>query len=224
MAFNKKTAYTAFGLLAIGAVAFVYTEPDAPAKKPKTTRTTTKSKAKGDTTQITEEDLKAKFPRVSSVAKDAFQPGVTTGKGGAAKPATQLKPLILPAPPVKPVEGVMALSNWTLTGISLVDGVRTALIENKASGDSTFLKTGSLWKGLRVASITGDTLNFIEPNGKIRPVTFPAPPEEKVATRRNEEFTDPGAETPTAPRTSRRGRNANVAGLTGPATENGAQP
>ncbi|MGC4044514.1 MAG: hypothetical protein QM758_12035 [Armatimonas sp.] len=222
--FNKKTAYMAFGLLAIGALAYVYTEPETAAKKVKVP-TTSKKTAKSDDVQITPEDLKANFPRVSSATKDAFRPGVSTGKGGAAKPTTPLRPVVIPPPPAKQVEGVAALSAWTLTGISLIDGIRTALIENKGSGDSTFLKTGSLWKGLQVTSITSEELVFLEPGGKQLRVTFPVPPEEKTTVQRamNDAPADPGTETPRVPRNSRRQRGATLAGLTGPATENGAQ-
>jgi len=77
-----------------------------------------------------------------------------------------------------------------------------------------------------VASIPSDELVFLEPSGKLRRVTFPAPPEEKIATSRNQEFAQPGDESPVAPRTrqARRTNRTNVAGVTGPVTENGAQP
>jgi hypothetical protein len=221
--FNKKTAYAVFGLLAIGAVVFVYTEPETPAKKSARLRAGTRSTAKADGSLITEEDLNARFPRYAPPTKDAFRPGVTTGKGtGKPKPVQRIAPLILPPPPLKPAEGSLILDAWTLTGISVIDGVQTALIENKASGDTVFVKPGSLWKGLRVASIGSGALVFIEPGGKTRRMTFPVPPEEKVIKTATLPGDASAPETPVpAPRTP---RAATVAGQPGPATENGAQP
>jgi hypothetical protein len=224
---NKKTVYTVFGMIAAGVLIYVYTEPEAVGKKAVRKTATSRTAKKEEGSLITEEDLKARFPRYSQPLRDVFQPGVTTGKAAVAlkakpAPARRVAPLILPPP--RPVKPEVDLAAWTLTGVSLVNGVKTALIENKATSESVFVKPGSLWKGLRIASVESDALVLIEPTGKTRRLAFPAPPEEKVARVRPDatEQVDPGQ--PALPQPPRVPRGATVAGEPGPAASNGVQP
>jgi hypothetical protein len=209
---------------AIGVGAWFFTEPEAGAKKKaaRTASTSTRS-AKDADSNLTPEDLKTRFPRYSGAVRDAFRPEISTArpKLAAPKPAPTLMPVVLPAPPKKSTQSV-ALDAWTLTGISVVDGEKTALIENKATSDMVFVRAGTSWKGLRVLAIETGALVFALPDGTPRRMTFPVPPEEKVAASRpaapDETSAPPPAFTPRAP------RGASVAGSPGTATENGAQP
>ncbi len=209
---------------AIGVGAWFLTEPESAAKKKAARVGTTTARGNKDAEGIvTAEDLKARFPRYAGAARDAFRPDISTSKPPAPpKPAPKLLPVILPAPPKKSVASV-ALDAWTLTGISWVNGEKTALIENKASGDSVFVRAGTDWKGLRVLAIETGALVFALPDGSPRRLTFPVPPEEKKVAATapdasSSEAAPPPAFTPRAP------RGASVAGSPGTATENGAQP
>lgn len=154
---SRPVIYVAvLGVIAYAAV--VLTEPDAPAKKvaPRTAKTTVTA-PKG----YTEEDLKASFPRYLSKEKDAFKPVVVakqrslpgTAPAGGALPGNlaQLAGL---------EKGV-----WLLTGVTSVNGVRSALVENGSTGESIFLKPGTVWKGLRVAAVESDAVVLVGPQG-----------------------------------------------------------
>ena len=140
---SRPVIYVAvLGVIAYAAV--VLTEPDAPAKKvaPRTAKTTVTA-PKG----YTEEDLKASFPRYLSKEKDAFKPVGGALPGNLAQLAGLEK-------------GV-----WLLTGVTSVNGVRSALVENGSTGESIFLKPGTVWKGLRVASVESDAVVLVGPQG-----------------------------------------------------------
>jgi hypothetical protein len=208
-------------LAAVGVGAWFFTEPEAGAKK-KAARTATASArtAREADSNLTPEDLKTRFPRYSGAARDAFRPEISTARPKlvAPRPAPPLMPVVLPAPPKKSTASV-ALDAWTLTGISVVDGEKTALIENKATSDMAFVRAGTSWKGLRVLAIETGALVFALPDGSPKRLTFPVPPEEKVAASKpaapDETSVPPPAFTP---------RRTSVAGSPGTATETGAQP
>jgi hypothetical protein len=61
-----------------------------------------------------------------------------------------------------------------LTGITSINGVRSALIENGSAGESVFLKAGDIWKGMRVAAVEPNALVVVSPAGKKTRFGFPS--------------------------------------------------
>ena len=180
---KKKTSPVVWVLIGGACVAaYVLTEPDATPRKKTTTARTTARTATGSQGGVTPEDLTAKFPRYAGPARDAFQPKVVAVKP-ATKTAMKASPLVLPPPrPVVVTLNAVSLDAWTLTGINVVNGARSALLENKTSGESVFLKAGANWNTFKVGSIEPSALVLIGPTGTVKRLGFPEAPPEKVAS------------------------------------------
>lgn len=148
---------------AAGYAAVIFTEPDAVKKK-----ATANAAAHSGVTPppgFTEADMTAKFDRYNGPITDAFKPKVVLKKPTpGASPAAQ--------PPV-------ATGIWTLTGIALTDGQRSALVENSNTGESVFLKAGDQWSGLKVVSVEPTEVIFVNAEGKRTRLTFAVTVEEK---------------------------------------------
>jgi hypothetical protein len=148
----------------LGAVAYaavVLTEPEKPVTKAVRRAAPAAEAPKGFAPQ----DLNASFPRYAARARDAFLPKVVSSPSAVAAAPTGAAP--------DPASS-LAAGVWMLTGISSVNGVRTALLENGAAGESVFLKNGDIWNGLRVAAIEPSALVMVSPSGKKTRFGFPA--------------------------------------------------
>jgi len=149
---SRLIIYTLVGAVAIYAYV-LQTTPDKTTKK--TTKHTTIHKTVANAVDgITDEDLNAHFARYAASAKDPFVPAI------ALRPSTP---------------GVLGETGgqWSLTGVNTIDGVTTATVENPASNDSVFLKVGDSWNGLRVTSITADSVAFQNALGQPTTLSFP---------------------------------------------------
>lgn len=109
----------------------------------------------------TKEDYKAKFEPVSVALKNSFKPliskaGIGGGKNTNVTVAMNEVPSIFAG----------GEANWTYTGTVTIDGVREALLENKSSGDSVFLRTGDKWKGMSITSVGEDSVSIIAASGQ----------------------------------------------------------
>lgn len=232
---KKKTSPVVWVLIAGACVAaYVLTEPDTtPAKKKSTTRLGSSKTAGAD--GFTPEDLTAKFPRYSGPARDAFQPKVVAKV--AAKAPVKTTPLTLPPPrPVTVTLPAMSLDAWTLTGINVVNGSRSALLENKTSGESVFLKAGANWNTFKVGAVEPGALVLIGPTGTVKRIGFPEAPPEKVAGAAPADVPAPNVNLPNltpgapsaTPEPTRRRRNRVRTGDTvaqnADASQNGVQP
>jgi hypothetical protein len=94
---------------------------------------------------VTDDDYGAQdktihFPRYKGGIRDPFLPGVAP-VDSAGGPATDR-------------------AGWALTGITMLNGVTSALLENATTGDSKFLKAGDSWNGLRVLRVESDSVVF----------------------------------------------------------------
>jgi hypothetical protein len=89
---------------------------------------------------ILPQDLTAHFPRYSGGKRDPFIPLVASAATSASSQANQ--------------------GEWLLTGISSINGVPSALVENSSTGESAFLTDGESWRGLKVKSISSDSVVF----------------------------------------------------------------
>jgi hypothetical protein len=168
-------------ILVLGAVAYaivILTEPDTPARKAARKATTSTSKSLGGE-GITAEDLKAHFPPYTSLHKDAFQP-LILGKKSKPKnleprPTPDPKPIVITVKPPLPLD-------WNLTGITLTNGVRMALLENTSKTETIFLKEGDSWHGMQVKRIDADQVVLIQSDGNPYRMVFAAPTEIKPTT------------------------------------------
>lgn len=97
----------------------------------------------------TEEDRTAKFDPVAAPAKNTFKP-IIAKVAKTATTGTQMNTL--------PPAFAGGEANWVYTGTAEIDGILQALLENKSTGDSVFLRVGDTWKGIYVEEITEDTL------------------------------------------------------------------
>jgi hypothetical protein len=105
-----------------------------------------------------EDDTGAHFPRYVGTDHDPFIPAVSQDNPQAGGPGS-----------------LMNGGKWTLTGIESIDGITSALVEDSVSNQSVFLQVGDKWGGLRVASISDDSIDFINPLGQVTQLGFPAP-------------------------------------------------
>lgn len=156
-------------------VIVLYTEPAKPPKK--VTKRSTVGAASAAPQGFLPEDMTAHFAAYQSkgAPKDAFRPGIS-----AKRPQTNA----LPSGPK--LGGLFSplgtRGSWTLTGVNVINGKRSALIENPLSGDSMFLKVGDLWNGLQVAAIESDTVVFVNSLGQHTELKFMDPADDSTTT------------------------------------------
>lgn len=145
-----------------GVAVYFLTEPEG-GKKSNTRRTTTTRSAAPE--GFKEEDLTARFPRIAAPVRDVFQPKVLSKKTQplSVTPQAGLEKVVKPT--------------WTLTGIYLQNGVRMALLENAASGESQSVTVGQSWMGQPIIAIRTDGVLFA--NGTR--MVFPEPEEASAA-------------------------------------------
>jgi hypothetical protein len=156
----------------LGAVAYaavLLTEEKPPPRKaaPRVTASGPKAPA-----GFTAADMTASFPRYQGKNRDAFAPKVVAKKRAAETVAGGL------APPLPPA---IATGVWVLTGISSVNGVPSALVENGSTGESVFLKQGDLWSGMTVKAIEPEAVILVNAMGKSTRLVFAQPPDEEKA-------------------------------------------
>lgn len=170
---SRPVIYTIVAGAALYAVV-LFTEPETPTRRPgaASARTSAASRASRDTgSNITKEDLNAEFPRYAPAipaARNPFKPGVAAkNRGGSGVSAVTVDPRLLPLG-----GGPGRNQTWKLTGISSVNGVRSALVENGRPEDSMFLKAGDRWNGLSVAVVEPDAIVFVNNLGQRTRLTF----------------------------------------------------
>jgi hypothetical protein len=145
-------------LLGLGAAGYFLTEPEA--TKGGSVKAAPRKKAAvkpGNTSVVfTEEDEKASFNRVSEPPRDAFRPIVARrgGIGGGDGLANGL-----------PADFAGGEGNWVYTGSAEIDGVTSALLENRTSGEGVFLKRGERWKSASVISVGNRSIVMRGPSG-----------------------------------------------------------
>lgn len=164
---SRPMVYAVVAAVAIYAIVLV-TEPEKPVGKPK------KRSSLGASTKapagFLPEDMTAKFERYEGKLRDAFRPEILP------------KQSVMNALPGGRMPGESGLfsalglrGSWNLTGINIVNGSRSALIENPTTGDSAFLKTGDQWNGLEVVDIEADTVVFLNSLGQRSQLKFVDP-------------------------------------------------
>lgn len=159
-------------VLVLGVAAWLVIGPmlsPEPATRPAARKATKKPvKAKGGI-EYTQEDLDARFAPLNGSFKNAFKPIVvkqptTVGSGAAVN--------------VVPPAFAGGEANWMYTGTAEIDGVLQALLENRTSGESMFLRVGDTWKGTLIQSISEDSIMLSASDGE--EVTLHLPSDEEV--------------------------------------------
>lgn len=150
----KNPVYVA-GLAVIAVAAFLMTSNDAPVKKSTAPRTAAKS-SKNDTI-YQPEDYTVQFTPVSENPKNIFKPLVARKGVGVAG---------LNGPATIPAGLTGGEGGWVYSGMAVVDGTSTALVENQTTGESVFLHMGERWKVASVCEITPDEVGFIGADGQ----------------------------------------------------------
>jgi len=159
---SRPIVYTALAAVAAYAL-FLNTQPDKPTTR-RVSHTLLSARA-SDPNGILPADLNTHFTHYTGGKRDPFVPGVTVARLRVQKAAE---------PPT--LSG--SRTGWALTGINSVNGVRSALIENSATGDSVFLQPGDRWNGLRVAAIQSSSVLLKDGQGHGDTLTFAAPPDD----------------------------------------------
>ncbi len=153
---SRPVVYT--GLVAV-VIAAVYFAPGEPAKGKAASKTKARPTSKKSESLFTEEDYKTRFPRLDVQVKNAFYPVVarrTSGMPGVG----------LLGPNSIPAELSGGDPNWEYTGTAILDGVPTALLENKVSVEAEFVTQGQDWKAARVARIAPEEIVLVARSGK----------------------------------------------------------
>lgn len=148
---SRPAVYTFVGAVAVYAWV-VLTQPDAPTPAHKVRAPRSAAPRAED---FAAADLSAHFARYQAGKKDPFLPHLPATAGLAAEKAAHAEQ-----------------GKWTLTGISSINGVPNALVENSVTGDSVFLKPGDRWRGLRVLSIGTDAVALINALGQQTSLAF----------------------------------------------------
>jgi hypothetical protein len=150
-------------VVAIGAILYYFTEPDDTQTGP-SIRPTSVAPAAPLPSDILPEDLNARFPRYKGGTRDPFVPALLRngpddlfGDGGAAG----------------------GKGTWALTGINVVNGAVSALVENATTGESVFLSQGDQWRGLKVVGILSDAVIFENALGQQTRLAFELPEDEQ---------------------------------------------
>lgn len=153
MSFLQKPIFWV-GLGALGIVAWFATSPQEGPKL--TTKRATKrtSKAKGQETYL-REDFERTFAPVRSDLKNVFVPIVAkSGVGGADSLANAIPPDFAGGDP-----------GWVYTGNAEIDGVPSALLEHRPTGEGVFLQAGKRWRNAIVLRIEANAVVMKGPSG-----------------------------------------------------------
>ncbi|WP_395091298.1 hypothetical protein [Armatimonas sp.] len=166
---SKPVGWFAF-LAVVGGVAF-YFLGDSEGGKRRTAHSPPKAKITAPP-GFPESDMTATFVRLTSPLRDSFTPKIVVAK---------------PQPPGGGAS-VVAKPTWALTGIYVYNGVKLALLENAATGESKSVKAGETWMGQQILSVTasgvmlanGAQMVFVEPpsetQSSVMPVLLPNGP------------------------------------------------
>jgi hypothetical protein len=146
------------GVAAVGVVGWMATAPEETGSSLATTRVTKKkAPSKKTTVAYVEEDYNATFEPVNIELKNSFQPIIARKGAGLGVGEGQANSI--------PAEFAGGDSGWFFTGNAEIDGVPTALLENRSTGEGVFLKAGERWKSAMVSQIMPDSVVMKGPSG-----------------------------------------------------------
>lgn len=122
-------------------------------------------------TAATADVASAKFARYAGTGRNAFDPQVVSGRTAAygGRPGV-----------------VGSGGTWRLTGISVVNGARIAIVENDATKEAMELQSGQKWDGLLVQSIDAVAVALRDRKNHVTRLSFPDPSETVGGDIKNE--------------------------------------
>jgi hypothetical protein len=112
-----------------------------------------------------------KFARYAGTGRNAFDPQVVSGRTAAYGG----RPWV-----------VGSGGTWRLTGISVVNGSRIAVVENDATKEAMELQSGQKWDGLLVQSIDAVAVALRDRKNHVTKLSFPDPAEAAGGDIKNE--------------------------------------
>ena len=142
-------------LLATGGGDAAPAAPRAPRKRAAT--------PKGDDWDLPAPDPALRFPRLLTPPRDVFAPLVNEERPVAIPRLPNLAQGDLVAIPGGLAGGE---GGWTYSGLVEANGVRMALLENKARNQSGYVREGDYWKAARVLSIASPALVLADDKGR----------------------------------------------------------
>lgn len=145
MAFVSKPVIF-FGIFAIAASIYVWSQPEAAAAKTSTTKKRS-AKVAFDGWDFPPPDPTLHIPKPRATTRDVFLPKVKVQRV-VRLPSAQEDLVAIPAG-LADGEG-----GWAYTGMAEVDGVRMALLENSGTRQSGYIREGEDWKKAHVVGIT----------------------------------------------------------------------
>ena len=150
---SRPAVYTFVGAVAIYAgVLLTQPDPPTPTRKVHVLRRT---HSDADVNAIDPGDLNAHFDRYLGGKRNPFLSGLPSAgsaTAGASAGAGQ--------------------DRWMLTGINVLNGAASALVENETTGESVFLRTGDRWRGLRVVAIGAGSVSLLNALGQKTRLAF----------------------------------------------------
>lgn len=130
-----------------------YTMTEAPPESGSGIKVTARKPSKPKKTtaiEFTEEDFNAEFDPVNIVVKDSFHPLVV--RNGSRLNRSSIAANVIPSTFAGGETG------WVYTGNAELEGVATALLENRVTNEGVFVKRGEKWKGAIVTAIYSDSI------------------------------------------------------------------
>ena len=159
-ALSRPVVYGALALLAVGVVLWSSGSPAA-APAP-TARKRVAKRTTGPDWDLPLPDPKLRFRRLAGTSRNVFAPLVAI-----ERPLAALRPNVetdrLFQVPAKLAGGEAA---WAYTGMVEANGVRLALLENKGTQKSGYVREGDLWKTAHVVGITAACVVLADEKGK----------------------------------------------------------
>jgi hypothetical protein len=154
------------GLLVVVVGASLYLQGQAdPAKK--TTLSVATRRDAPKSTEFTAEDYSAHFapPSVKSGLRNIFAPLVKNDNGVSTVSQPGSSDIIH-----VPANFAGGDANWIFTGYAVVNGEKSALLENRTTHLSEFVKEGASWKTSRIERINPGSVVFADADGGKVPV------------------------------------------------------
>ncbi len=137
-----------------------YMNSDAPPPNP-VKHAATKRHA-SSTDEFTPQDYTAKFAVLNQTPKNAFKPLIVRDNGtGGLKGRIALRTNGIP------LDLAGGEGNWAYSGMAVINGKPTALVENSGTGEGVFLKVGEKWKRATVRKVTDTSLVLIGEDGSL---------------------------------------------------------
>ena len=132
------------------------TQPAKPVKHTATKR------AASSADEFTPQDYTAKFAVLNQTPKNAFKPLIVRDNGtGGLKGRLAIRTNGIP------LDLAGGEGNWAYSGMAVINGKPTALVENSGTGEGVFLKVGQKWKRATVRKVTDTSLVLIGEDGRV---------------------------------------------------------